>query len=268
MSLSEPNTPPTPPVPGFSPSGSGSMKRSSYAKRHDINGTVVTEGDLGNGMSTVRPVRRIDTAGSQRASVEFVGSIRERPESPVSPTASTTSSGGGGGAGSKLRNKLRNQTSKEDGVGTGVSRKGQAGRDLVDEVVLPVVQRSIHEDMSAHSLEALEMISKGFHTLKTSDPELAYSVIADLLAGIHENEPLRQHINSISPSPFTLIRRTAHRNEEGKLVVTEHEEETSVGAGDAGAGAGETKEKDRSPIADMLYMRWMEGLKIRWPGGG
>jgi len=40
--------------------------------------------------------------------------------------------------------------------------------------------------MSAHSLEALEMISKGFHTLKTSDPELAYSVIADLLAGIHE----------------------------------------------------------------------------------
>ena len=46
---SEPNTPPTPPVPGFSPSGSGSMKRSSYAKRHDINGTVVTEGDLGNG---------------------------------------------------------------------------------------------------------------------------------------------------------------------------------------------------------------------------
>lgn len=46
--------------------------------------------------------------------------------------------------------------------------------------------QSIHEDMSAHSLEALEMISKGFHTLKTSDPELAYSVIADLLAGIHE----------------------------------------------------------------------------------
>lgn len=90
-------------------------------------------------MSTVRPVRRIDTAGSQRASVEFVGSIRERPESPVSPTASTASSGGG--AGSKLRNKLRNKTSKEDGVGTGVSRKGQAGRDLVDEVVLPVVQR-------------------------------------------------------------------------------------------------------------------------------
>ena len=91
-------------------------------------------------MSTVRPVRRIDTAGSQRASVEFVGSIRERPESPVSPTTSTSSGG------SKLRNKLRNKSSKEDGVGgkgtgAGVSRKGQAGRDLVDEVVLPVVQR-------------------------------------------------------------------------------------------------------------------------------
>lgn len=22
----------------------------------------------------------------------------------------------------------------------------------------------------------------------------------------------------------------------------------------------------RSPIADLLYMRWMEGLRIKWPG--
>lgn len=24
--------------------------------------------------------------------------------------------------------------------------------------------------------------------------------------------------------------------------------------------------KDRSPLADMLYLRWLDGLKIKWPG--
>lgn len=158
--------------------------------------------------------------------------------------------------------------------------------------------KSVHGDMSAHSLEALEMISKGFHTLKTTDPEIAYSLIADLLAGIHEyvpflipphshfpspsflsltpslplakrNEPLRQHIAASTPSPFTLIRRTHTRDGDGKLVITEHvEENASVGgAGEKVASAPPAAAPERSPIADMLYMRWMEGLKLRWPGG-
>jgi serine/threonine-protein kinase 24/25/MST4 len=161
--------------------------------------------------------------------------------------------------------------------------------------VLALLQ-SVRGDMSAHSLEALEMISKGFHTLKTTDPEIAYSLIADLLAGIHEyafpplpifhlpsscsrtnlfhraltprNEPLRQHIAASTPSPFTLIRRTHTRGEDGKLIVTEHvEEDASVGGPTAAAAPTTAKDPERSPIADMLYMRWMEGLKLRWPGG-
>lgn len=42
--FSEPTTPPTPPA-----HASSSMKRNSFARRHDINGTVVTEADLGTG---------------------------------------------------------------------------------------------------------------------------------------------------------------------------------------------------------------------------
>lgn len=134
--FSEPTTPPTPPT-----HASSSMKRSSFARRHDINGTVVTEADLGSGyasfpstgfdflftdlrllllsvrMSTVRPVRRVDADASQRASADYVGTIREKDESPV--------------AGKHAR-----KPSKEP-----LTTKGQAGKALVDEVVMPVIQR-------------------------------------------------------------------------------------------------------------------------------
>ncbi len=36
---------------------------------------------------------------------------------------------------------------------------------------------------------------------------------------------------------------------------------TTPGADNAG-GASPVK---RSPIAELLYMRWLEGLKIKWP---
>lgn len=52
--FSEPNTPPTPPV-----HASSSMKRNSFARRHDINGTVVTEADLGSGYALVHTASQI-----------------------------------------------------------------------------------------------------------------------------------------------------------------------------------------------------------------
>lgn len=37
---------------------------------------------------------------------------------------------------------------------------------------------------------------------------------------------------------------------------------TSPGEGDSAVDASPVK---RSPIAELLYMRWLEGLKIKWP---
>lgn len=37
---------------------------------------------------------------------------------------------------------------------------------------------------------------------------------------------------------------------------------TTPGADNGGAEASPVK---RSPIAELLYMRWLEGLKIKWP---
>jgi serine/threonine-protein kinase 24/25/MST4 len=100
-------------------------RRSSYAARMAPNGTIVREADIGTGVDTIRPVKKIDTTGSLRLSSEFVGSIRARDGSgagsvPTSPT-------------SPVKDKSSHKRS--------ASETAKAARSLVDEVVLPTLQK-------------------------------------------------------------------------------------------------------------------------------
>ncbi|GAA5889838.1 hypothetical protein JCM6882_004338 [Rhodosporidiobolus microsporus] len=84
--------------PSPAPSPASPSKRNSYRARQDINGTVLGAGDVGSGLNTVRPIKRLDSAGSQRASAEFVRSAsqrqreRTRTQSGASSLASAASS--------------------------------------------------------------------------------------------------------------------------------------------------------------------------------
>lgn len=72
------------------------------------------EADLGTGVDTIRPVKKVDTAGSLRISAEHVGSLRKgSTSSPSSPTSHK-----------RVASEL-----------------GRAGVSIVDEVVLPVLQQ-------------------------------------------------------------------------------------------------------------------------------
>lgn len=104
-------------------------RRSSYAARTAPNGTVVREADLGTGVDTIRPVKKIDATGSLRLSSEYVGSMRARdgregssagsaPTSPISPM--------------KDKSSTHRRTASE---------AAKAGRSLVDEVVLPTLDK-------------------------------------------------------------------------------------------------------------------------------
>ena len=71
---------------------SGSMRstqnprRSSYNARQNPSGTILREADWGTGMDTVRPVKRVDAAGSLRlATVEHMGSLRKTNAPPPQP---------------------------------------------------------------------------------------------------------------------------------------------------------------------------------------
>lgn len=116
--------PSTPPQLGPPPAYSGSVRssrRASYSARNNTSGpgTVVREADLGSGVDTIRPVKKVDTAGSLRLSSDYVGNLREGStgSSPTSPIKKDSSSRRAG----------------SDAIKAGVS--------LVDEVVLPTFEK-------------------------------------------------------------------------------------------------------------------------------
>jgi serine/threonine-protein kinase 24/25/MST4 len=105
---------------GAPPAYSGSVRssrRASYAARTSVNGagTILTEADLGTGVDTIRPVKKVDGAGSLRLSTEFVGSMRKDGDisSPRSPTVHKRAA----------------------------SEAAKAGRILVEDVVLPILSK-------------------------------------------------------------------------------------------------------------------------------
>jgi serine/threonine-protein kinase 24/25/MST4 len=108
----------SPPL-GAPPAYTGSMRsgrRSSYAERNDMRGTLMREADLGTGIDTIRPVKKVDTVGSLRLSADFVGSARKDGSTSV-PTSPTKNS-----------NKR------------GPTELAKAGTSMVEEVVLPILQ--------------------------------------------------------------------------------------------------------------------------------
>ncbi|KAF8559109.1 Pkinase-domain-containing protein [Imleria badia] len=234
-----------------------SMKRSSHAARHRMTGagTVMREADLGSGVDTIRPVKKVDTIGSLRLSAEYVGTTRSRDDPPQSPPPTSPT-------------KERSSSFKRR-----ANESEQAGRAMVDDVVLPVLQNAIRDDMDAREIESLSMIARGFADLRDANPSLSYNVILDILSGINENPDVRQHVQtSRGLFPHKRIIRKSEMTARG-LVVTEVQEDISAPSAEAsGSSSAHPLKADdpaaqtrKSPIAELLYMRWLEGLRIKWP---
>lgn len=230
---------------GAPPAYTGSIRagcRASYAARSSSegSGTILNEADLGNGVDTIRPVKKVDPVGSLRLSGEFVGNMRRE------------------GSGS-VPNSLAPHNKTTQTVKTGIT--------ILEEIVLPILQSSIRDDMDARELEALSMLSRGFLELKDANPELGYKVILDILSGINENSAVCRHIQtSRQLFPHKKITRKSEITS-GGLVVTEIQEDLlgTSNSTDPVPAKPEELPARKSPIAELLYLRWLEGLKIKWP---
>lgn len=108
-------------LPSVAPPAYGSLhgsvpRRSSYAERSSLEGSgkVIREADLGSGIDTIRPVKKVDPVGSLKLSAEFVGNLRRESSgsAPPSPIAHRRAA----------------------------SEVGRAGRTMVDDIVLPILQ--------------------------------------------------------------------------------------------------------------------------------
>lgn len=86
------------------------------------------------------------------------------------------------------------------------------------------------------------------------------------------NAAIRQHVQtSRGLFPHKRVTRKSEMTNRG-LVVTEVVEDIAGPSGavstpttPGGDNAADASPVKRSPIAELLYMRWLEGLKIKWP---
>lgn len=112
------------------------------------------------------------------------------------------------------------------------------------------------------------------------------TLLPKLLFTFYSNQAIRQHINTTRGLfPHKRITRRSELTARG-LVVTEHEEEVTPLQPSSSAAsphsshintnlAGNANTKSaadeapsptkRSPISELLYVRWLEGLKLKWP---
>jgi hypothetical protein len=128
---------------------SGSSGKSTWKERNDPKrGTIVKEGDIGDGsvadgacqatlldpcrpvltshrFSTVRPVKKVDEAASQRLSAEFIGTGSVRRMSQVAASGSTV--------------KAPPQPESPTKPKQPMTARGKAGQVLVEQVMLGVL---------------------------------------------------------------------------------------------------------------------------------
>jgi len=275
------------PPPAYQQASLRGARRSSYGQRtsSDGRGHSLREADLGTGVDTIRPVKKVDKEGSLRLSADYVGSLRSRSQAGEAGSPSTSTSSP----------SPVNTTNKNSAPRRVASEAGRAGSAMVDEIIVPILSKSTRDDMDAREIEALSMLARGFEELRDANPELAYNVILDVLAGINENAAVRQHIQTTRGLfPHKRVVRRSELTSKG-LIVTEEEEISGLPNPGPAAGAPapssptpsaitspgkqqrrastQSVPKDdaaaspvkRSPIAELLYVRWLEGLKLKWP---
>ncbi|WVQ64600.1 uncharacterized protein L199_002767 [Kwoniella botswanensis] len=236
---SSPQTPHSDVMDLKSSSGSGTSGKSTWKERHNKDGgTVVKEGDLGDGFSTVRPMKKIDTVRSGRMSNGYIG------------TGSVRKLNGVTGLESPIKSKPP------------LSPRGRAGQALVEEVIVGVLDNTLSEDHDATALEGLNLIKKGFSDLGNNDPEIAYKLVMDILGGIRQNDIVHSHIRNMSMANVIPRSRPIVEIDNGSKPSTPNHEDIAI---------KKEKENDdlireRSPIADLLYLRWLDGLRLKWPG--
>ncbi|KAJ1019278.1 hypothetical protein NDA13_006197 [Ustilago tritici] len=206
-------------------------RRSSWNERNNINGTVLKEGDVANGLETLRPVRRLDAGGSAKISQQYIGSLR----SGSAPSGLDKTADG------SPQRQLRHSRSALASSSSTAKAHATAGENLVRDVILPVMDRAKEKDLDAAEVEALDMISRGFEDLALLNSPLAYSTIVDLLLSMNDNEQARDNLS-------TTFRQRLTGPQIAKLQQPSADE------------------APRSPIADLLYGRWLEGLRTRWMG--
>ncbi|GAA5898359.1 STE20 family serine/threonine-protein kinase [Sporobolomyces salmoneus] len=261
--------------------------------------TISSGGNASSGLNTVRPITRSNSGQSQRASVELTRSNSQKRPQPDSTStssgstaqparrASTSQESKVLGENSEAQTRRRPSSSSE--AHSIREERDKLGKAVVLEVLGPVVSRlSEGQSVTAKESEALSLVRKGFEDLIATNPALGWNLVEGLLEGINDNESIRQSLARVSPSLHATALPSAS-NLETEVIPTpsgpavllstlqraqgtssSHNRRPSVAASALSDSSDDAiteqeralpSEETRSPIAQMLWTRWVVGLK-------
>ncbi|CAG8559245.1 10881_t:CDS:2 [Paraglomus brasilianum] len=155
------------------------------------------------------------------------------------------------------------------------TREGFAGRQLVQEVVIPAIAAVKANELRASELEALSMLEKGVEDLDHINPELVLNVVSEMLSRIKLNEQLSNNLSDLG-----ILPTNAFATAQSQFPPTPTESSVTSGSSNDVAEASlsfmdaESIEKSelssppdkppKSPITELLFSKWIEPLKQKW----
>ncbi|BGP56882.1 hypothetical protein JCM8202v2_004515 [Rhodotorula sphaerocarpa] len=235
------------------------------------------EGGEGSGFGTIRPAKQGEPSGPRtradsrhRASASN-GASRSRSASMSSRGSTRT------GTTEEASTPETSNASIAPPPGSGLGGAAALGRKVVEEVLTPTLVAASVEAAGA-DVKALDTMRQGFEGLAASRPELACKVVEGLLHEMNASTAIRDLVHTVSPDldgvlaaqqaethkstvstpsgPAVLL-STLQRSQQGSATSTPNEADAGALNGN-GDGTGSPQ---RSPIAEMLWTRWVLGLK-------
>ncbi|GAA5865030.1 hypothetical protein JCM3774_003944 [Rhodotorula dairenensis] len=162
------------------------------------------------------------------------------------------------------------------------------GRAVVNAVLTPVINSAIQgaqagREGTLEEVDALEGIRTSFARLADSDAELAWKVVEGLLNGINDNADVRSLLRDVAPTldaacagsrpdlhssvvptsrgPAVLLSALETPPEPPAAAPQEVDSSDDEDSSPPRAGTVRKEPEPRSPIAQMLWTRWVLGLK-------
>jgi serine/threonine-protein kinase 24/25/MST4 len=176
-----------------------------------------------------------------------------RPFSAVSTTSSNASA-------------MYSTFSRSVNIAVPVTEEGIAGRQLVNDIILPSILQIKSRELRANEIEALSTFEKGIEELDHANPDLVLTTLVEILSRMKTNVKICEQLSDLGVVSDAFLSASNHtitdnvssssslpngNNPDSNIV-----EEIPVAEG----------KPAKSPISEILsYPRWIDQLRMKWP---
>ncbi|CAJ0648794.1 15992_t:CDS:10 [Entrophospora sp. SA101] len=159
-----------------------------------------------------------------------------------------------------------------------VTEEGIAGRNLVKDIILPAIEKIKNNELKATELEALSMFEKGIDELDHSSPDLIITILVEILKRLKMNAEICEKLSDLGVISEAFLKTAASSqssNKSGSLSdddsisnsTIKPKKQTlplSTTPPSSSSSSIEDESPKAPPIIEMIYVRWIEQLRMKW----